>query len=84
MTEYKSHSHELKIEAVKAVFEEKLTKPEAIEVYGIKSISSLESWYRLYREEGLEARVHELELENEILKRLNALAEKVKQKRRTR
>lgn len=36
------------------------------------------------REEELEARVHELELENEILKRLNALTEETKQRRQTR
>lgn len=36
------------------------------------------------REEELEARVCELELENEILKRLDALAEETKQKRQTR
>lgn len=36
------------------------------------------------REEELEARVQELELENEILKRFNALAEEIEQKRQTR
>ena len=36
------------------------------------------------REEELEARVQELELENEILKRFNALAEEIEQRRRTR
>lgn len=109
MTKHKSYSHELKVEAAKAIVEGKLTKPEAMKIYGIKSISSLDSWCRLYRKEGpdallpkpkgrkkktepsfssreeeLEARVQELELENEILKRLNALAEEIKQKRQTR
>lgn len=36
------------------------------------------------REEELEARVRELELENEILKRFNALAEEIEQKRQIR
>lgn len=36
------------------------------------------------REEELEARVQELELENEILKRLNALAEEIERRRQTR
>ena len=36
------------------------------------------------REEELEARVRELELENEILKRLDALAEGIEQRRQTR
>lgn len=36
------------------------------------------------REEELEARVQELELENEILKRINALADEIEQKRQTR
>lgn len=109
MTKHKSYSHKLKVEAAKAIVEGKLTRPEAMKIYGIKSISSLDSWCRLYRKEGpdallpkpkgrkkktepsfssreeeLEARVQELELENEILKRLNALAEEIKQKRQTR
>lgn len=109
MTKHKSYSYELKVEAAKAIVEGKLTKPEAMKIYGIKSKSSLDFWCRLYREEGpdallpkpkgrkkktepsfssreeeLEARVQELELENEILKRLNALAEEIKQKRQTR
>lgn len=36
------------------------------------------------REEELEARVRELELENEILKRINALADEIEQRRRSR
>jgi len=109
VTKHQSYSYDLKLSAVKAVTEGKMTKSRAMEIYGIKSLSSLNVWCRLYikegpdalrpkpkgrpkkttpvfssREEELEARVRELELENEILKRLDALAEETKQKRQTR
>lgn len=35
MTKHKSYSHELKVEAVKAVVEGRMTKSEAMEIYGI-------------------------------------------------
>lgn len=86
-----------------------MTKPEAMESYGLKSKTQIDTWCRLYREGGpdallpkpkgrpkkaepvfssreeeLEARVRELELELEIQKRINALAEGIERRRRTR
>lgn len=109
VTKHRTYSHDLKVEAAKAVIEGKMTKPEAMESYGLKSKTQIDTWCRLYREGGpdallpkpkgrpkkaepvfssreeeLEARVRELELELEIQKRINALAEGIGRKRRTR
>lgn len=109
VTKHRTYSHELKVEAAKAVIEGRMSKPEAMRAYGLKSITQITTWCRLYREGGpdallpkpkgrpgkteaafssreeeLEARVRELELENEILKRFNALAEEIEQRRQIR
>lgn len=109
VTKHRTYSHDLKVEAAKAVIEGRMTKPEAMELYGIKGKTQIDTWCRLYREGGpdallpkpkgrptkeepafssreeeLEARVRELELENEILKRFNALAEDIERKRQIR
>lgn len=109
VTKHRSYSYDLKLEAAKAVTEGKMTKPEAMKFYGLKSRTQINAWCKLYieggpeallpkpkgrkrkiepsfssHEEELEARVRELELENEILKRLDALAEETKQRRQTR
>ena len=109
VTKHRTYPHDLKVEAAKAVVEGRMTKSEAMEAYGIKGLTQIETWCRLYRdggpdallpkpkgrprkaeavyasrEEELEARVRELELENEILKRFNALAEEIERGRQTR
>lgn len=108
VTEHNTYSHELKVEAARAVVEGRLSKPEAMKAYGLKSKTQIDTWCRLYREGGAdallprpkgrpkkarasfssreekEARVRELELELEIQKRVNALADEIEQKRRTR
>ena len=109
VTGHRTYSHDLKVEAAKAVIEGRMTKPEVMEAYGLKSRTQINTWCRLYREGGpdallpkpkgrpkktepvfasreeeLEARVRELELELEIQKRINALAEEIERKRRTR
>ncbi|MDE6590043.1 MAG: helix-turn-helix domain-containing protein [Oscillospiraceae bacterium] len=109
VTTHKTYSHDLKVKAAKAVVEGRMTKPEAMEAFGIKGKTQIDTWCRLYREGGpdallpkpkgrpkstgpvyssreeeLEARVRELELEVEILKRIDALADGVEQRRQTR
>ena len=109
VTGHRTYSHDLKVEAAKAVVDGRMTKPEAMEAYGLKSLTQINTWCRLYREGGpdallpkpkgrpkkaepafssreeeLEARVRELELELEIQKRINALAEEIGRRRRTR
>lgn len=96
---HRKYDHETKVRAARAVVEGEMSKPEAMEAFGLKSKTQIDTWCRLYREGGpkallpkpkgrprktksvfssreeeLEARVRELELENEILKRFNALA----------
>ena len=109
VTKHRAYSHELEVEAAKAVIERRMSKPEAMKVYGLKSITQVTTWCRPCREGGpdallpkpkgrprktevtfssreeeLEARVRELELENEILKRFNALAEEIERKQQIR
>lgn len=55
MTKHQSYSYDLKLSAVKAVTEGKMTKSRAMEIYGIKSLSSLNVWCRLYIKEGPDA-----------------------------
>ncbi|WP_370520317.1 transposase [Enterorhabdus sp. P55] len=105
-TKYRTYPHALKVEAAKAVVEGRMSKPEAMKAYGLRSRTQIDTWCRLYREGGpdallpkrkgrpkkvaltfssreeeLEARVREPELENEILKRFNVLAEEIERKR---
>ena len=105
-----SYSQDLKLEAVRLIIEEGMSKPQVMERLGIKSKTALERWMREFRaggadalapkprgrrprpakpayatrEEELEARVRELELENEILKRAGALADEIGRRRRRR
>ena len=37
VTKYRTYPHALKVEAAKAVVEERMSKPEAMKVYGLKS-----------------------------------------------
>ena len=109
VTTHRKYGHETKVRAARAVVEGEMTKPEAMEAFGLKSKTQINDWCRLYRqggpdallpkpkgrpkkagpvfssrEEELEARVRELELELEIQKRINALAEEIERRRRTR
>lgn len=109
VTTHRRYDHETKVRAARAVIEGRMTKPEAMEAFGLKSPTQTNTWCRLYREGGpdallpkpkgrprkpepafssreeeLEARVRELELELEIQKRINALAEEIERRRRTR
>lgn len=109
VTSHRKYDHETKVRAARAVVEGEMTKTDAMEAFGLKSKTQINTWCRLYREGGpaallpkpkgrpkktepvfssreeeLEARVRELELENEILKRFNALAEEIERKRQTR
>lgn len=109
VTTHRKYDYETKLRAARAVVEGEMTKSDAMEAFGLKSMTQINTWCRLYREGGpdallpkpkgrpkktepvfssreeeLEARVRELELENEILKRFNALAEEIEQKQQTR
>ena len=110
LTTKKNHySTETKLAAVLDVTEHGLSKQEVMRKYGVKSVTQIEVWCRLYikdgedalkpkrqgrkpkteksyasREEELEARIQELELENALLKRINALADEIEQKRHLR
>lgn len=90
-----SYSQDLKLEAARMFLDDGMTKSRTMEELGIKSKSALEPKPRgrrpkpgkpayATREEELEARVRELELENEILKRISALADEIEQRRRSR
>lgn len=109
VTKHRKYDYETKVRAARAVIEGRMTKPEAMRAYSLKSKTQIDTWCKLYqqggpeallpkpkgrpkktepvfstREEELEARVCELELENEILKRFHALAVEIEQKRQTR
>lgn len=109
VTTHRKYDHETKVRAARAVIEGRMTKPEAMETFGLKSSTQINTWCRLYRgggpdallpkpkgrpkkpepafssrEEDLETRVRELELELEIQKRINALADEIERRRRTR
>lgn len=88
---YKTYDLDLKIQVVRAVIEEGLTKAEAMKKkYRDGGIDALKpkpkgrpkKQPKLYtsREEELEARIEELELELEIQKRINALADELNQR----
>ena len=104
MTSHRKYSHEEKVAAARAVVEGRMSKPDAMKAFGIKSRTQINTWCRLYREGGsdalvpkakgrprkaerqfssreeeLEARIQELELELEIQKRINALADEIEQ-----
>ncbi|THG36587.1 helix-turn-helix domain-containing protein, partial [Adlercreutzia caecimuris] len=91
VTGHNTYAHELKVEAARAVIEGRMSKPDAMKAYGLRSKTQIDTWCRLYREGGpdallpkpkgrprkggpvfssreeeLEARVRELELELEI------------------
>lgn len=50
-----TYSFETKLAAVRAVVDEGMTKPEAMEKFGIASPSPFKKWLKAYREEGPEA-----------------------------
>lgn len=52
---YKTYDLDLKIQVVRAVIEEGLTKAEAMKTYGIKSISQIDDWCKKYRDGGIDA-----------------------------
>ena len=47
-----AYSFETKLAAVRAVVDEGMTKPEAMEKFGIASPSPFKKWLKAYREEG--------------------------------
>lgn len=49
-----AHSFETKLAAVRAVVDDGMTKPEAMEKFGIASPSPFKKWLKAYREEGPE------------------------------
>ena len=51
----KSYSQDEKLEAVRLFLDEGLSKPQVMELKGIKSLSALERWIRDYRRGGAEA-----------------------------
>lgn len=55
VTEHRTYSHALKVNAAKAVIEGEMTKPEAMAAYGPKSKTQIDTWCRLYREGGADA-----------------------------
>lgn len=55
VTKHKTYSYDLKVEAARSVVEGKMTKLEAMEAYGLKSKTQIDTWCRLYREDGPEA-----------------------------
>lgn len=50
-----AYSFETKLAAVRAVVDEGMTKPEAMEKFGVASPSPFKKWLKAYREEGPEA-----------------------------
>ena len=52
---HRRYSYEDKVEAAKAVVEGRLSKPDAMAAFGIKSKTQIDTWCRLYREGGPEA-----------------------------
>ena len=52
---HRKYAFETKLAAVQAVLDAGMTKPEAMEHFGIISVAPLNVWCRLYREGGAEA-----------------------------
>lgn len=55
MGSQRRYDYDTKVAAAKAVVDDGLSKPEAMERFGIASASPLKCWCRLYREGGAEA-----------------------------
>lgn len=55
MTKHRTYPHALKVDAAKAVIEGRMTKPEVMAAYGLKSKTQIDTWCRLYREGGADA-----------------------------
>ena len=55
MGTHRSYDYETKVAAARAVVDGGTAKPEAMERFGIASLTSLRQWCRLYREGGAEA-----------------------------
>ena len=45
VSKHRTYSHDLKVEAAKAVIEGRMTKPEAMESYGLKSKTQIDTWF---------------------------------------
>lgn len=52
VTRRRTYSHDLKVEAAKAVVEGRMTKLEAMGAYGLRSKTQIDTWCRLYRQGG--------------------------------
>lgn len=55
VTKRQRFDHETKVRAARAVVEGGMTKPEAMEAFGLKSATQINSWCKLYREGGPDA-----------------------------
>lgn len=55
VTTHRKYDHETKVRAARAVIEGRMTKPEAMEAFGLKSSTQINAWCRLYREGGPDA-----------------------------
>lgn len=55
VTKHRTYSHELKVEAARAVLERRMPKPEAMRAYGLGSITQVTTWCRPCREGGPDA-----------------------------
>ncbi len=52
---YAVYSYETKVAAARAVVDEGMTKPEAMAMFGVASMTPLKNWMKAYREGGPEA-----------------------------
>lgn len=52
---HRAYSHELEVEAARAVLERRMPKPEAMRTYGLGSITQVATWCRPCREGGPDA-----------------------------
>lgn len=52
---HRAYSHELEVEAARAVLERRMPKPEAMRAYGLGSITQVATWCRPCREGGPDA-----------------------------
>ena len=55
VSKHRKYSQETKVAAARAVLEEKAAKPEVMATFGIRSITQIDTWCRLYREGGPDA-----------------------------
>lgn len=55
VTTHRKYDHETKVRAARAVVEGGMAKPDAMEAFGLKSMTQINDWCRLYREGGPDA-----------------------------